>query len=159
MPAVGKDHIWCTCCKKFLTRKREHEHRQAATKPYIPPVTSYRQFAFLSALFSDDEDDIPALATVDPREDDEDLYHSKSPSPGDDFEETSEETSEPVLDPMDVDIHLYTQMGTLDIIDITSVQALVGRVKSQVSGGAWAIIDRSGALARAIYEEELDVDE
>jgi hypothetical protein len=99
MPAVAKDRIWCTCCKKFLTRKREREHRQAATQPYIPPVTSYRQFAFLSALFSDDEDDIPALATVDHREDDEDLYHSKSPSPGDDFEETSER----VLDPMDVD--------------------------------------------------------
>ena len=58
-----------------------------------------------------------------------------------------------------LDIHLYTQTGTLDIIDITSIQALVGRVKSQVSGGAWAIIDRSGALARAVYEEELDADE
>lgn len=99
MPAVAKDRIWCTCCKKFLTRKREREHRQAATRPYIPPVTSYRQLAFLSALFSDDEDDIPALATVDHREDDEDLYHLKSPSPGDDVEETSE----PVPDPMDVD--------------------------------------------------------
>ena len=66
-------------------------------------------------------------------------------------------TDDPQL--VKLDIHLYTQMGTLDIIDITSVQALVGRVKSQVSGGAWAIIDRSGALARAIYEEELDIDE
>jgi hypothetical protein len=27
------------------------------------------------------------------------------------------------------------------------------------NGGAWAIIDRSGTLARAIYEEELDADE
>lgn len=98
MPAVAKDRIWCTCCKKFLSRTREREHRQAATRPYVPPVTSYRQLAFLSALFSDDEDDIPALATVDHHEDDEDLYHSKSPSPGDDFEGTSE----PVPDPMDV---------------------------------------------------------
>jgi len=72
MPAVAKDRIWCTCCKKFLTRKREREHRQAATRPYIPPATSYRQFTFLSALFSDDEDDVPALATVDRGEDDED---------------------------------------------------------------------------------------
>ena len=92
MPAVARDRIWCTCCKKFLTRKREREHRQAATQPYIPPVTSYRQFTFLSALFSDDEDDIPALATVDRHEDDEDLYHLNSPSP-DDFGG----------DPMDVD--------------------------------------------------------
>lgn len=52
-----------------------------------------------------------------------------------------------------LDIHLYSQMGTLDIIDVTSVLALVGRlgVKSQVSGGAWAIVDRSGTLAHAIY--------
>ena len=98
MPAVTKDRIWCTCCKKFLTCKQEREHQQAATQPYIPPVTSCHQFAFLSALFSDDEDNIPALATVYPHEDDEDLYHSKSPSPGDNFEETSE----PVLNPMDV---------------------------------------------------------
>lgn len=58
-----------------------------------------------------------------------------------------------------LDIHLYTHTGTLDIIDITSIQALVGRVKTQVDGGAWAIIDRSGALARATYEEELDTDD
>jgi len=52
----------------------------------------------LSALFSDNKDDIPALATVGHHEDDEDLYHLKSPSPGDDFEKTSK----PVPDPMDV---------------------------------------------------------
>ena len=66
-------------------------------------------------------------------------------------------TDDPQL--VKLDIHLYTQMGTLDIIDITSIQALIGRVKSQVSRGTWAIIDRSSTLARAIYEEELDVDE
>ena len=54
---------------------------------------------FFVCAFSDDEDDILVLATVDPHEDDKDLYYSKSPSPGDDFEETSE----PVLDPIDVD--------------------------------------------------------
>lgn len=95
MPAVAKERNWCTCCKKFLTRKREREHRQAATRPHIIPPVTHRQFTFLSALFSDDEDDIPALATVDHCEDDEDLY----PSPGNDFEEPSE----PVADPMDVD--------------------------------------------------------
>ena len=35
-------------------------------------MTSYCQFTFLSALFSDDEDDIPVLATVDHAEDNED---------------------------------------------------------------------------------------
>ena len=44
------------------------------------------------------------------------------------------------------------------MVDITSVQALVGRVKVQVGGGGWAIIDRSGALARATYEEEAEAD-
>ena len=66
-------------------------------------------------------------------------------------------TDDPQL--VKLNIHLYTQMGTPDIINITSIQALIGRVKSQVSGGTWAIIDRSGTLACAIYEEELDVDE
>ena len=37
-------------------------------------------------------------------------------------------TDDPQL--VKLDIHLYTQMGTLDIINITSVQALVSRVKS-----------------------------
>ncbi len=58
-----------------------------------------------------------------------------------------------------LDIHLYTHTGTLDVVDITSVQALVGRVKVQVSGSGWAIIDRSGALARATYEEEAGADD
>jgi hypothetical protein len=58
-----------------------------------------------------------------------------------------------------LDIHLYNHTGTLDVVDITSVQALVGRVKVQVGGGGWAIIDRSGALARAIYEEEAEADD
>jgi hypothetical protein len=45
------------------------------------------------------------------------------------------------------------------VVDITSVQAIVGRVKVQVGGGGWAIIDRSGALARATYEEEAEVED
>ena len=58
-----------------------------------------------------------------------------------------------------LDIHLYTRTGTLDVVDITSVQALVGRVKVQVGRGGWTIIDRSGALARATYEEEAEADD
>ncbi|KIM37514.1 hypothetical protein M413DRAFT_30969 [Hebeloma cylindrosporum] len=57
-----------------------------------------------------------------------------------------------------LDIHLYAHTGTLDVVDITSLQALVGRVKVQVGGGGWAIIDRSGSLARATYEEEAEAD-
>lgn len=46
-----------------------------------------------------------------------------------------------------LDIHFYSRTGALDVIDITSVQSLIGRVKD--TNDDWAIIDRSGALARA----------
>lgn len=46
-----------------------------------------------------------------------------------------------------LDIHFYSHTGALDVIDITSVQSLIGRVKNTTE--EWAIIDRSGALARA----------
>jgi len=57
-----------------------------------------------------------------------------------------------------LDIHLYSETGTLDIVDITSVQALVSHVKTQVAGGKLAIIDQSGALARGIYDDGVDGD-
>ncbi|KAF7358560.1 hypothetical protein MSAN_01194200 [Mycena sanguinolenta] len=52
-----------------------------------------------------------------------------------------------------LDIHFYSLHGGLDVIDITTVQSLVGRVKRT---DAWAIIDRSGALARAEWSGEVD---
>ena len=59
-----------------------------------------------------------------------------------------------VLDPIPsdlepLDIHFYSKMGSLDIVDITTVQCLVGRVKDR--GNTWALIDRSGSLEHAIY--------
>jgi hypothetical protein len=46
-----------------------------------------------------------------------------------------------------LDIHFFSkERQSFDIIDITSVQCLVGRVKR---GTSWAIIDRSGKLAQA----------
>lgn len=53
-----------------------------------------------------------------------------------------------------LDIHFISRMGNLDVIDITSVQALVGRVQDM--SGDWAIIDRSGVLARAEWKGEED---
>jgi hypothetical protein len=47
-----------------------------------------------------------------------------------------------------LDIHLYSQLGGLDVTDITTIQSLVGRVKDS---NRWAIIDRSGGLARALW--------
>jgi hypothetical protein len=52
-----------------------------------------------------------------------------------------------------LDIHLYTHQGSLDFIDITSIQALVGRIPCP-AGSKWAIIDRSGTLARATFNNE-----
>ncbi|KAJ7119407.1 hypothetical protein C8R44DRAFT_624868 [Mycena epipterygia] len=59
-----------------------------------------------------------------------------------------------VMDPDDpqlhnIDIHFYSRYGALDVIDIISVQSLVGRVKT--TGREWAITDRSGSLARALW--------
>ncbi|KAJ6538261.1 hypothetical protein DFH09DRAFT_930551 [Mycena vulgaris] len=64
-----------------------------------------------------------------------------------------------VLDPQDaqlrgLDIHFYSRHGHLDVIDITSLQALVGRVRD--TSDVWAIIDRSGVLARAEWLGEDD---
>lgn len=66
-----------------------------------------------------------------------------------------------VLEPDDpqlcgLDIHFYSKQGALHVVDITSVQCLVGRVED---GESWAIIDRSGPLARAIgYNDDGDDD-
>jgi hypothetical protein len=51
-----------------------------------------------------------------------------------------------------LNVHYYTNLGTLDVIDITSIQALVGCVRTKVDGNQWAIIDQSSSLAHAIYE-------
>jgi hypothetical protein len=40
-------------------------------------------------------------------------------------------------------------MGRLDVVDVTCLQCLVGRVKDN---NRWAIIDRSGHLVRAVAE-------
>ncbi|KII93389.1 hypothetical protein PLICRDRAFT_99540, partial [Plicaturopsis crispa FD-325 SS-3] len=52
----------------------------------------------------------------------------------------------------DLDMHYYSHYGRLEVVDITCLQCLVGRVPV---GNRWAIIDRSGDLARA-YHEDLD---
>ncbi|KAF9256770.1 hypothetical protein L218DRAFT_1022754 [Marasmius fiardii PR-910] len=46
-----------------------------------------------------------------------------------------------------LDIHFFEGMGKLDVVDVTSIQCLVGRVPC--GGSKYAIIDRSGSLARA----------
>ena len=46
-------------------------------------------------------------------------------------------------------MHYFKTHGRTEVVDITTVQCLVGRVKDR---GTWTIIDRSGNLARATFE-------
>jgi hypothetical protein len=50
-----------------------------------------------------------------------------------------------------LDIRFYSSEGPLHVVDITSLQCLVGRIWDR---NRWAIIDRSGPLARASYSTE-----
>jgi hypothetical protein len=52
----------------------------------------------------------------------------------------------------ELDIHYYKDHGRLHVVDITSVQSLIGRVPDR---GGWGIIDRSGSLARTSYVDNL----
>ena len=42
-------------------------------------------------------------------------------------------------------------MGAVDVVDITTIQCVVGRIKDR---GQFTVIDRSGALSRAVYLDE-----
>jgi hypothetical protein len=53
-----------------------------------------------------------------------------------------------------LDIQFYSSEGATHIVDMTSIQCLVGRVWDR---NRWAIIDRSGQLARAVYDEGEDI--
>ncbi len=52
-----------------------------------------------------------------------------------------------------LDIHYYSRTGGLHFVDATNVRCLVGRVKD---GRRWAIMDRSGSLARGVYVDDDD---
>ena len=43
-------------------------------------------------------------------------------------------------------IHHYTELGSLEVIDLASVQGVIGRLYNR---DRWAIIDRGGSLAHA----------
>ncbi|KZT72992.1 hypothetical protein DAEQUDRAFT_743254 [Daedalea quercina L-15889] len=56
--------------------------------------------------------------------------------------------------PGGLDIHYYTNTGRYEVIDMKNIQCLVGRIFDR---GQWAIVDRSGGLARAMYNDDEDV--
>ncbi|KAJ2918456.1 hypothetical protein MD484_g1965, partial [Candolleomyces efflorescens] len=59
------------------------------------------------------------------------------------------------LEDQDLDFYYYRNMTHLDMVDITCIKALVGRVAWD---GWWAVIDRSGKLSRG-HLENVDEDD
>ncbi|KAF5353611.1 hypothetical protein D9758_013768 [Tetrapyrgos nigripes] len=56
-----------------------------------------------------------------------------------------------------LDVHFYSSMGQTDVVDITCIQCLIGRVP--LGRNRWAIVDKSGSLARALAElDDDDID-
>lgn len=50
-------------------------------------------------------------------------------------------------------IPYYNKLGRTDVVDIQSIQCVVGRVRDS-SGNRYAILDRSGAAARLEFNSE-----
>lgn len=49
-----------------------------------------------------------------------------------------------------LDMHQFLRLGRLEVVDMTCVQCVVGRVPNMENRG-WTLIDRSGKLARAVF--------
>lgn len=54
-------------------------------------------------------------------------------------------------DHRDLDIHYYKNQGRMEVVEITTIQCVVGRVKDRSHFG---IIDRSGSLARPEFVDD-----
>jgi hypothetical protein len=54
------------------------------------------------------------------------------------------------------DIHYYLRLGGLNLVDLKTVQCLIGRVQVNNS---FTILDRTGSLQRAWYNEDNDDDD
>ncbi|KAH8093764.1 hypothetical protein BXZ70DRAFT_897296 [Cristinia sonorae] len=50
-----------------------------------------------------------------------------------------------------LDVHYFTSEGALEAVDLSTVSCLVGCFKVDKTSHKWALIDRSGQLARAVY--------
>jgi len=51
-----------------------------------------------------------------------------------------------------LDLHYYSKMGCVEVLDMTCVQCVVGRVKDPDTSNGWVLVDRSGSLARAAFD-------
>jgi hypothetical protein len=61
---------------------------------------------------------------------------------------------DPTIQIPHLDFHFYSGFGKLDVVDITCLQCLVARVPDLDTQNLWAIADRSGNLARAVYLQD-----
>ncbi|KAJ7780776.1 hypothetical protein DFH07DRAFT_865227 [Mycena maculata] len=53
----------------------------------------------------------------------------------------------------DLDMHYYWRDGPVEVVDVSSIQCLVGRIKT-TDKKHWVVIDRSGNLARPYYDPD-----
>jgi hypothetical protein len=53
-----------------------------------------------------------------------------------------------------LDLYYYSKMGRVKVVDLTCVQCVVGRVKDPDTSSGWVVVDRSGSLARAVFNQE-----
>ena len=51
----------------------------------------------------------------------------------------------------ELDIHYYTRLGAQQVVDMTTIQCVIGRIHDR---NRWAVIDRSGGLSRAMVMED-----
>ncbi|KAJ2936589.1 hypothetical protein H1R20_g502, partial [Candolleomyces eurysporus] len=66
-----------------------------------------------------------------------------------------EECEKPVQHSSGLDIYLYSKTKSAEVVDITTVKALVGRARW---GNQWAVFDRNGTLTQALFAEDEDAD-
>ena len=55
-----------------------------------------------------------------------------------------------------LDFHFYKDVGHMHVTDITSIQALIGRVQD---GDVWATVDRTGTLIGTTYLDNLEIED
>jgi hypothetical protein len=53
--------------------------------------------------------------------------------------------------PKGLDFHPYSRHGALHYVDVKNIQCLVARIRDR---DQWTIVDRSGALARALFVDD-----
>ncbi|KAF7354478.1 hypothetical protein MVEN_01137000 [Mycena venus] len=53
----------------------------------------------------------------------------------------------------DLDMHYYRKEGGIEVVDMSTIQCLVGRLQT-TDKKHWVVIDRSGDLARPYYDPD-----